>query len=228
MNEQPEETALAKRVDREVTSALEVGAHVGGIAFENATQVMEVAKLMACSAVAMPKHLRGNPGACLGIVFQAVEWRMSPFAVANKSYSVNDRLAYESQLIQAVIISRAPIKGRFKFTFAGEGQSRTCTASITTLDGEECSYTSAPIGQIKVKNSPLWQSDPDQQLTYLCGRSLCRRYFPDVLMGIYAEDELEASKPKLARARIVPVDPFAGATAADQEAESDESQEVAE
>ena len=37
------------------------------------------------------------------ICVQAIEWRMSPFAVANKSYVVNDRVAYESQLVHAVI-----------------------------------------------------------------------------------------------------------------------------
>ena len=53
---------------------------------------MTFAKLMALSHVAIPKHLRGNPGACLAVTIQAIEWRLSPYAVANKSYSVNDRL----------------------------------------------------------------------------------------------------------------------------------------
>lgn len=165
--------------------------HEGGLTFANMGEVVEFAKLMAKSQVAVPKHLRDNPGACLAVTMQAVEWRMSPFAVANKSYSVNDRLAYESQLMQAVILQRAPIIGRIRFTYDGQGTSRTCTATAVLRDGTgEVSYTSPMIGAIKVKNSPLWSQDPDQQLSYYAGRNLARRYFPDVLLGIYAEDEL--------------------------------------
>ena len=154
---------------------------------------MTFAKMMAISSVAVPKHLRGNPGACLAVVIQAIEWRLSPYAVANKSYSVNDRLAFESQLIQAVILQRAPIKGRLKVHYRGEGAARVCHVSAELKDGELVDYTSPPFGDITPKNSPLWKSDPDQQHYYYSARALCRRHFPDVLLGIYARDELEDS-----------------------------------
>jgi hypothetical protein len=46
---------------------------------------MEFSKLLSLSGTAMPKHLRGNPGGCLAVVIQALEWRMSPISVANQS-----------------------------------------------------------------------------------------------------------------------------------------------
>jgi hypothetical protein len=185
------ERRLAERVNPDVTGGLSVSSQAGGLALSNMGEAMEMAKLMALSQVAIPKHLRGNPGACLAVVIQAVEWRMSPYAVANKSYSVNDRLAYESQLVQAVILQRAPIRGRFKLKYAGEGSKRTCTVSATLIDGDTVDYTSPEIGKIPVQNSPLWKADPDQQLFYYSGRALCRRHFPDVLLGVYAMDEIE-------------------------------------
>lgn len=170
----------------------------GGIAFANMGEVIRAAELMSRSGVAIPKHLRENAGACFAIVMQSIEWRMSPFAVANKSYSVNDRLAYESQLIQAVILQRAPIKGRILFDFMGEGPTRQCkaTAFLRQVDGasDYVSYTTPMVKDIKVKNSPLWAQDPDQQLTYYAGRALARRHFPDVLLGIYSEDELRTDE----------------------------------
>lgn len=185
------ERRIADRVDTRVTGTLAAG--LGGASFESMTQVMEFAKLMSVSNLAIPKHLRGNPGACLAITLQALEWRMSPFAVANKSYSVNDRIAYESQLVQAVILQRAPIKGRFRYDYAGQGESRACTVTATLADGTgEVSYTSPPFGKIQPKNSPLWKIDHDQQQAYYTGRAFCRRYFPDVLLGIYDLDEIEA------------------------------------
>lgn len=140
----------------------------------------------------------------MAITIQAVEWKLSPFAVANKSYLVNDRLGYESQLIQAVVLQRAPIRGRFKVEFDGEGAKRRCTVSATLKGGEHkdglidhVSYTSPEIGRIPVQNSPLWKNDPDQQLFYYAGRALCRRHFPDVLLGIYTPEELyDAAEPR--------------------------------
>lgn len=180
---------IEKRIDKEVTGGLSI-ASTGQLAFTNVNEMMEVAKLMSLSQVAVPKHLRENPGACLAVVIQASTWQMSPFAVANKSYSVNDRLAYESQMINAVILNRAPIKGRLKYTYDGDGPTRRCTVSAETLDADTVSYTSPMFKDIKVKNSPLWTQDPDQQLAYYSSRAMCRRHFPDVILGVYTPEEM--------------------------------------
>ena len=201
------EEKIAGRIDPASANSLAVTEQAGGLSFTNAEQAMTFAKMMAVGGVAVPKHLRGNPGACLAIVVQAIEWRLSPYAVANKSYSVNDRLAYESQLVQAVILQRAPIKGRLKVEYTGEGDSRVCRvwADLKDLD-ESVEYVSPPRGRITPQNSPLWKSDPDQQLFYYSARALCRRHFPDVLLGVYARDELEDS-PRIGPDRARDVTP---------------------
>lgn len=195
------EQRIAERINSTVTGELSVSNAAGGLAFVNMNQAMEFAKMMAISSVAVPKHLRANPGACLAVVIQAIEWKLSPYAVANKSYSVNDRLAYESQLIQAVILQRAPIIGRFKVEYKGEGDGRICRvwARLRGDDDEIAEYESPPFGKITPKNSPLWKSDPDQQQFYYSGRALCRRHFPDVLLGVYADDEILPPGPDSAR-----------------------------
>ncbi len=214
------------RIDKAQTEGL--GVNNGALDFTSASQFMEFAKMMSLAKIAIPKHLRESPGACLAVAMQASEWQMSPFAVANKTYMVNDRLAYESQLVNAVILRRAPITGRFKITYEGTDQSRTCTVSAVLHDGEVVSYTSPPVGKITVKNSPLWKSDPDQQLFYFASRSMCRRHFPDVLMGIYTPEEL-ATEPSERQvkgvARSVPVDPFAAPVQEPPQALPDDAEE---
>lgn len=184
------ERKIAERIDPAAAGAVALSADTGGLGFSNMSEAMQFAKFMAISQFAVPKHLRGNPGACMAITIQAVEWKMSPFAVANKSYLVNDRMAYESQLVQAVVLQRAPIVGRFKVAYYGEGDKRKCEVIATLREGGDRSYLSPEIGKIPIKNSPLWKHDPDQQLFYYSGRALCRRFFPDVLLGIYTPDEL--------------------------------------
>ena len=200
---------IEARVNPANTSALTVGAG-GAMNFQNMTDIMEFAKLMSISQVAVPKHLRENVGACLAVTIQATEWQMSAFAVANKSYSVNDRLGYEAQLVAAVILRRAPIKSRIRYDFAGDGDKRVCTVSVTTLDNEVISHSSPPFGLITPKNSPLWKSDPDQQQGYNTVRSMCRRHFPDVLLGVYTMDELQDApqEPRTTTGRVVTENPM--------------------
>jgi hypothetical protein len=200
------ERRVAERIDQSIAGGLAFSRGAGGIAFTNAGEAMEFAKMMAVSQIGVRKHLRGNVGACLAITVQSIEWGMSPFAVANKSYLVNDQIAYESQLVQAVILKRAPIKGRFKVEYIGAGGKRQCKVSATLLDGEVVDYTSPEFDKITPKNSPLWKSDPDQQQFYYSGRALCRRHFPDVLLGVYDVDELpEAPRDPSGARNITPV-----------------------
>lgn len=178
-------------IDKVQTGALTVAAG-GNLDFANLNQIMEVAKVVAISQSAIPKHLRDNVGACLAICIQASEWRMSPFAVANKSYVVNDRIAFEAQLVAAVILRRAPIVGRIAYTFTGDGPKRRCkTSAKLSEDGSVVEYESPEFDRIPVKNSPLWKSDPDQQLGYFSVRAMCRRHFPDVILGIYTPEEMQ-------------------------------------
>lgn len=169
---------------------------------ENVTQVIEFAKLMSQSDLALPEFLRGNTGACMAISMQAYRWGMEPFAVANKAYSVNNRIAYESQLIAAVINCRAPLKNRLVVEYEGEGNTRKCVIT-GCFEGEDIDRVvkSPPFNTITPKNSPLWKSDPDQQLFYYTVRSWSRRYQPELLMGIYSIDEFkgDTSGPENAR-----------------------------
>ena len=152
-------------IDRSGAAAVAVSNIAGGVSFASALEVMDFAKLMAVSMQAVPPAFRNNPGLCLAVVFQAVEWRMSPFQVANKAYVVNDRLAFESQLIHAVIEARAPLKGRLRCEYLGEGPDLQCRV-FATFKGEDLphEYTSPKFSAITVKNSPLWKTDPQQQM----------------------------------------------------------------
>lgn len=182
---------IEERLDRVAMGGTAVSDSLGGIAFQNMTEVMEFSKLMSLSGNAVPKHLQGNPGMCLAVCVQAMEWRFSPFAVANKSYEVQNRLSFESQLVHAVIEQRAPIIGRLRHRFEGEGDARICIVWAKLREtGEDLEYRSPQFSKIQPKNSLLWKTKPDLQQYYNTSRDFCRAYFPDVLLGVYSDDEL--------------------------------------
>jgi hypothetical protein len=200
MNDQSQQPAqsrsiaqrIEERIDQNRVGQVALSDRTGGLAFANLAEVMETAKLMSIAGAAVPMHLRNKPGECLAICIQAFEWRMSPFAVANKSYVVNDRLSFESQLIHAVIEQRAPLKGRLRHEFSGEGDSLTCKVWGTAIgEDEPLVFVSSPIAKITPKNSPLWKTKPALQLYYNASRDWCRMYFPDVVLGVYSRDEIE-------------------------------------
>lgn len=200
-------TRIESRIDKAVSASTRLTT-TGAMAFCSVDQIMEFAKVMAIAGVAVPRHLRENVGACLGVAIQASEWQMSPFAVAAKTYVVNDRLAFEAQLVAAVILRRAPIVGRIAYNFTGDGGKRRCKTSATLQDGGGVvEYESPEFDKITTKNSPLWKADPDQQLGYFSVRAMCRRHFPDVILGIYTPEEAGqiidiASEPVAARKPI--------------------------
>lgn len=194
---------IETKIDNKVTQQLAISGEVGGMAFRNMDEVMNFAKLMAISDVAVPKHIRENVGACLAVCVQAIEWRMSPYAVANKSYIVNDRLCFESQLVHAVIEQRAPIQGRLRNRYVGEGDQRRCVVWATPKgETDPLEYQSPETGRITPKNSPLWKTKPDLQLFYNASRDWARMYYPDVIMGVYTEDELNDAPKAVTRTSI--------------------------
>lgn len=66
-----------------------------------------------------------------------------------------------------------------------------------TLKGEEVPrMLELLLEQAAVRNSPLWASDPKQQLAYLAVKRWSRLYAPDVILGVYTPDELEEAPMK--------------------------------
>ena len=164
----------------------------------------EVAHMLAKSDILVPKAFRGKPDLCLGIAYQAALWGTDPVATAKKSYLVNDQIAYEAQLINAICLRH--FDDRPTYRYEGEGAQRYVTVTAR-VKGQVLPYTSPRVAVIHPKNSPLWKTDPDQQLAYMAIRAFARRHMPDVLLGVYAVDELQSVQIR----DVTPVasDPFA-------------------
>lgn len=200
---------IEDRIDRVAASATEVNMDLGGIRLADMGQVMELAKLMSIAKEAVPPHCQGEPGVCLAICSRALRWGMDPFAVAEKSYVVDNRgtkrLAYESQLVHAVIEAHAPLQGRLRRRYEGEGPDRVCIVWGTFKgETEPHEHRSPPLKDLHpgykegtkfVKGSQLWDDKPDVQLFYDTSRDWARLYCPEVLLGVYARDEFPDADP---------------------------------
>ncbi len=190
---------------------------------ERMDQLERIANKMAESGTMVPEHLRDNPGGCFGILCNALQWRVDPWALALKSYEVSGKISYESQVFGAVMRScgyiESPLEAEYfgnwenilgnitwqptqkggKKPVAGWKPEDEKGVGITiwgTLKGESGPRTmTVYMRQCTVRNSTLWVSDPQQQLYYFAQRRWARRYCEDAVMGIYTKDEMEEMRP---------------------------------
>ena len=174
---------------------------------DNLDRIERIAVRMAEGRMTVPEYLRGNVGDCMAIAMQAMLWNMDPFAVAQKTHIVSGRLGYEAQLVNAVLQNSGAIRNAPVYEYRGDGQALECRVGCV-LRGE----TSVRWGEwlaaavITTKNSPLWKTNPRQQLGYLQVKNWARAFCPGAILGVYTVDELLDGEPL--------GDPGAGAPAA--------------
>lgn len=156
------------------------------------SQLMALASEMAKATVTVPKHLQGKAGDCLAICMQAAQWRMNPFAVAQKTHIVNGVLGYEAQLVNAVVQSSGAIQGSFHYEYQGDNQSLACRVGAVLKGQNKITWGEwLPLNLVQVRNSPLWKTNPKQQLGYLQVKNWARAYCPAAILGVYSVDELQ-------------------------------------
>jgi hypothetical protein len=183
--------------------------------------VERVAAIMAGAHITIPQHLKSNKADCFAIALQALQWGMSPFIVAQKTSIVNGSLTFEAQLVNAVIQSSGFIVGRFYYQWEGTDAGRKCRAGAVIKGEDEVTWGTWSIFAAQaVKNSPLWKSDPDQQLAYLSVKKWARLYCPHVIQGVYTPDEMEPQGVEISPATLA----AAAAAAANKEKRCDGTQ----
>jgi len=200
-------------MSNEITLTAERGATIGTAAAifspEGMDRLVRFAELMSQSKATVPAHLAGKPSDCLAVTMQAAQWGMNPFAVVQKTHVVNGALGYEAQLVNAVVSSSNLLATRLNYRWDGDwskvsgktDKSPNLTVTVwATLKGEDEPRTlTISMAQAGVRNSPLWEQDPRQQLAYLCTKRWARLHAPDVLLGVYTPDELAEITPRRER-----------------------------
>ena len=150
------------------------------------------AQVMAESKFTVPKHLQGNVGDCLAVAMQATLWGMHPFTVAQKTHQVGGALGYEAQLVNAVVQNSGAIIGRFHYEYQGEGARLQCRVGAIPRGESEIVWGEWLSSEsVTTKNSPLWKTNPKQQLGYLQVKNWARAFTPGAIFGVYTPDEME-------------------------------------
>ena len=199
-------------------------------------RMMKLAEIMASSRVTLPNEYKNNPGDCLAVVMQSMQWRMNPYAVAQKTHFINGKIGYEAQLIHAAILTSGFIGkdgfeyewygpwdrviGKFEIKKGDKGEYRVPGWKLADEEGIGIRIRASIaatgtvreldllLAQARTRNSTLWADDPRQQLSYLAEKRWARLYCPHVILGAYTPDELrEAGERDMGAAEVVPDKP---------------------
>lgn len=160
----------------------------------------------------LPAHLQKSPADCLRVVLQAVRWQMDPFAVADKTSIIQNKLMYEGQLVSAVVNARGNLAKRLDYAYKGEGDARVLTVSGTVRGEAEARIIELPFALAKrINKNGQMQINPDQQAAYIGARIWARRHMPELMLGVYTPDEIDEddaqnAEPKVASSDSPPPD----------------------
>lgn len=168
----------------------------------NITQAMELAKMMAESKL-VPKDLQSKPADCLLVIEQAMRWGMSPFAVAQCTSVIHGKLMYEGKLVGAVVNATGNLSKRLSYKFEGIGSARKIIIS-GRLQGEAEDRTIELTVKDARTTNENWTKQPDQQLVYAGTRVWARRHVPELMLGVYAVEEVEDARAQVTDA--IPID----------------------
>ena len=178
-----------------------------GLVPTNMNEAMRLAEMMA-TAKLVPVALQKSPADCLMVIQQAIRWEMDPFAVAQECSVIQGKLMHSGKLVAAVVNARGNLTNRLSFSYEGEGDNRTITVT-GHLQGEPSPRTvTVRLADAKTSNK-VWQTQPDQQLMYHGTRVWARRHTPELMLGVYSEEELD-DEPTRRPAKLPPHDPQTG------------------
>ena len=150
---------------------------------ETMDQAIRLAEMMAKGKM-MPAHLQASPGDCLMVVEQAMRWKMSPFAVAQNTFSIKGKLLFAGVLVHAAIEASHAIERLIDYQYFGDGAARGIRVIATRKGEAEPRQVEVLLKDAKTTNEN-WTKQPDQQLAYHGVRVWGRRWTPGVMLGVY-------------------------------------------
>lgn len=155
-----------------------------------------MATALAQSTV-VPKAYQGNVGNCMIAIEMASRIGTSPMMVMQNLYIVNGNPAWSSQWIIAMINSSKRYKTELQFEFGHDPEDGglSCKAwaedySGHKVEGPKITMKMANEEGWATKSGSKWKTMPEVMIRYRAASFFGRMNCPDMIMGIYSQDEV--------------------------------------
>lgn len=155
-----------------------------------------MATALAQSTV-VPKAYQGNVGNCMIAIEMASRINTSPMMVMQNLYIVNGNPAWSSQWIIAMINSSKRYKTELQFEFGHDSADGglSCKAwaedySGHRVEGPKITMKMANDEGWSTKSGSKWKTMPEVMIRYRAASFFGRVNCPDMIMGIYSQEEV--------------------------------------
>ena len=174
--------------------------HDGSIANANLGGLYRLAQMYSRTGM-VPEQYRGKPDDCFIACQMAFRLGIDPLAYMQASYVVHGKPGIEAKLAIALLNKSGKIRGRLRWKYEGAGQTRQCTAYATDAETGDTVESTVTWVMVKAekwdsKAGSKWITIPDIMFGYRSAAFLIRQYYPEVLMGISTNEELEDRAPR--------------------------------
>jgi hypothetical protein len=151
----------------------------------------------------------------VSIIQMAEVWGMTPEQVAQATYPVKGKIGYEGKLYAALANAHGNLKGGLRIIFSGNGPGTSAVVFGSDRDltkddhkllikfsktGDSDAATELELVGVRCvrlsveecdTGQAMWKKDPQQKLFYTGATKWCRRYVPDLVMGVVSVEDLE-------------------------------------
>lgn len=166
--------------------------------------LLDTAKFNHCWRIAqafsksqlVPQQFQNNPENCFVAIQAAVRMGVDPFMFLQNCYVIHGKPSIEAKLAIALLNASGKIKGTIKYALDGTGMQRKSTAMVIDAGTGELVEFSVSMADAKAegwidKKDSKWKTIPDLMLRYRSAAWLIKTHYPEVLMGMHTQDELE-------------------------------------
>lgn len=155
----------------------------------NLEEVYKVADRLAQSTV-IPTSLRGKPGDVAVVLMTGLELGLSPMQSLRSIHVIEGRPTLEAALIVARVLADERCE-YFTLVESTATVARYEAKRVGSPKAVSMAYTIEQAARARLTGKQNWQGYAEAMLRARCSAALARAVFPDVVLGIYAEEEFD-------------------------------------
>lgn len=151
------------------------------------SEAKELATMYAASKLLGPSY--GTPQQVLLVMATGAELGISATAALRGIYVVEGRVYMSADLMVALVM-RSPNCQRFDLV---ESNAEHAVYEVQRKGGKPCRFEFGmkDVQRAGLGKGPAWSKYPATMLRHRAASEACRAVFPDVLLGVYSEEERE-------------------------------------
>lgn len=151
--------------------------------------------IMLSKSSIVPAAYQNNVGNTMIALDMANRLHTGPLMIMQNLYIVHGNPAWSSQYIIAMINNSKRYKTELQFEMNGSGDSLSCRAFALTYDDRKVEGPLITMELAKKegwigKNGSKWKTMPEVMIRYRAASFFGRLNCPDLIMGMYSEDEV--------------------------------------